>query len=54
MDILHRNQFVCIAQDKQSTLKWTDFTYPCVYFKYGMVAFEKKKIQSKIALISGP
>ena len=25
MDVLRRNQFVCFAQDKQSTLKWIDF-----------------------------
>ena len=28
MDVLRRNQFVCIAQDKQSTLKWIDFSKP--------------------------
>ena len=26
MDVLRWNQFVCIAQDKQSTLKWIDFS----------------------------
>ena len=27
MDVLRRNQFVCIAQDKKSTLKWIDYNY---------------------------
>ena len=25
-EVLRRNQFVCITQDKQSTLKWIDFS----------------------------
>ena len=26
MDVLRRNQFVCIGQDKHSTIKWIDFS----------------------------
>ena len=31
--VLRRNQFVCIAQDKKSTLKWIDFRLNHIYWK---------------------
>ena len=37
MDVLRRKQFLCIAQDKQSTLKWIELD--TFFVKKGFVVF---------------